>query len=139
LTTEIEPITGKTAYNKLKIKGKQTYMITDKYPTIPQWWLHGIQIFLLKLLILGIELIIGLIMSLNEALSVLNTDIQVSQEEGSVLWEVIISINLSKKSVYLHLPYSERFPRYSSFTVHYTDEQHATPAVSTINTGISTW
>jgi hypothetical protein len=33
--------------------------------------------------------------------------------------------NSKQKSVYLHVSYSERFPRWSYFTVHCTDEQHA--------------
>jgi hypothetical protein len=37
--------------------------------------------------------------------------------------------NSKQKSVYVHVSYSERFPRYSYFTVQYTvhctDEQHA--------------
>jgi hypothetical protein len=35
----------------------------------------------------------------------------VSQEESSVLWEVIISVILSDESVYVHVSYSERFLR----------------------------
>jgi hypothetical protein len=46
----------------------------------------------------------------------------------SIFWEVIVSVILSKKSVYVHVSYSERFPRQSYFTlqytVHCTDEQH---------------
>jgi hypothetical protein len=53
---------------------------------------------------------------------------RVSQEEGSIYWEVIASVILNKK-VYMYVSYSERFPRYSYFTVQYTvhctDEQHA--------------
>jgi hypothetical protein len=39
----------------------------------------------------------------------------VSQEERSIFWEVIVSVILSK-IVYVHVSYSERFPRYSYFT-----------------------
>jgi hypothetical protein len=35
---------------------------------------------------------------------------RVSQEERSIFWEVMISVILSKKSVYAHVSYSERFP-----------------------------
>jgi hypothetical protein len=46
------------------------------------------------------------------------------------IWEVIVSVFLRKKrSVYVHVSYSERFPRESYVTVEYrlysTDEQHA--------------
>jgi hypothetical protein len=47
------------------------------------------------------------------------------QEERSIFWEVIVS---KQKSVYVHVSYSERFPRYSYFTVQYIvhcTEQHA--------------
>jgi Leu/Phe-tRNA-protein transferase len=37
------------------------------------------------------------------------------QEERSIFWDVTISVILS--SVFVHLSYSERFPRYSYFTV----------------------
>jgi hypothetical protein len=51
-----------------------------------------------------------------------------SQEERSVLWEAIVSVILSEKSVYVHVSYSERFPRKRYFTVQYTThcthEQH---------------
>jgi hypothetical protein len=33
----------------------------------------------------------------------------VSQKERSIFWEIIISVILSKKSVYVHVFYSERF------------------------------
>jgi hypothetical protein len=36
---------------------------------------------------------------------------RMSPEEMSVLWEVIVSVILSKKNVYVHVSYSERFPR----------------------------
>jgi hypothetical protein len=36
---------------------------------------------------------------------------RVSQEERSVFWKVIVSVILSKKIVYVHVSYSERFPR----------------------------
>jgi hypothetical protein len=36
---------------------------------------------------------------------------RVYQEERSVFWEVIVSVVLSKKKVYIHVSYSERFPR----------------------------
>jgi hypothetical protein len=52
-----------------------------------------------------------------------------SQKESSLFWEVIISVILSKKSVYIHVSYWERCPKESYFTVQYTvrctDEQHA--------------
>jgi hypothetical protein len=35
----------------------------------------------------------------------------VSQEERSIFWEVIVSVILSKRSVYVHVSYSKRFPR----------------------------
>jgi hypothetical protein len=50
------------------------------------------------------------------------------QDERSILWEVIVSVIQRKKSVYVHVSYSERFPRWNYFTVQYTyctDEQQA--------------
>ena len=35
----------------------------------------------------------------------------VSQEERSIFWEVIVAVILSKKTLYEHVSYSERFPR----------------------------
>jgi hypothetical protein len=34
-------------------------------------------------------------------------------------------VHCKQKNVYVHMPYSERFPRYSYFTVQCTDQQHA--------------
>jgi hypothetical protein len=56
-----------------------------------------------------------------------------SQEERSVFWEGIVSAILSKKKgVYVHVFYSERFPRWNYFTVQYsvccTDEKHIMPS-----------
>jgi hypothetical protein len=42
---------------------------------------------------------------------------RVSQEEISIFWEVTVSVILSNKNVYVRVSYSERFPRYSYFTV----------------------
>jgi hypothetical protein len=39
---------------------------------------------------------------------------RVSQEERTIFWEVIVSLILSKKTLYEHVSYSERFPRYES-------------------------
>jgi hypothetical protein len=39
----------------------------------------------------------------------LGSSIRVSQEERSIFWEVIVSVILSKKSVYVHVSYSELF------------------------------
>ena len=42
---------------------------------------------------------------------------RMSQEERSIFWEVIVSVILSKKPLYEHVSYSERFPRYRRLTV----------------------
>ena len=41
---------------------------------------------------------------------------RVSQKERSIFLEVKVSVILSKKSLYEHVSYSERFPRYSHLT-----------------------
>jgi hypothetical protein len=55
---------------------------------------------------------------------------RVFQVERSVFLEVIVSVTLSK-IVYIHVSYSEWFPRCSYFTAHYTvhctDKQHTMP------------
>jgi hypothetical protein len=38
------------------------------------------------------------------------------REGRSIFWEVIVSVILSKKTLYEHVSYSERFPRYSHLT-----------------------
>jgi hypothetical protein len=38
---------------------------------------------------------------------------RMSHEERSIFWEVTVSVILSKKSVYVHVSYSEQFPRQS--------------------------
>jgi hypothetical protein len=49
---------------------------------------------------------------------------RMSQEERSAFWKVIILVILSKK-VYVHVSYSEQFPRFTvQYTVHYADKQH---------------
>jgi hypothetical protein len=45
--------------------------------------------------------------------------IHMAQGERSIFWEAIVSVILSKKCVYVHVTYSERFPRYSYFTVQF--------------------
>jgi hypothetical protein len=42
---------------------------------------------------------------------------RVSQKERSVFWEVIVLVILSKKTLYEHVSYSERFPRYNHLNV----------------------
>jgi hypothetical protein len=41
---------------------------------------------------------------------------RVSEEERSIFWEVIVSVILTK-TVYVHVSYSELFPRYNYFTI----------------------
>jgi hypothetical protein len=36
---------------------------------------------------------------------------KVSQEERAIFWEVIVSVILSKKGLYVHMFYSEGFPK----------------------------
>jgi hypothetical protein len=55
----------------------------------------------------------------------------VSQEEMSIFWEVIVSVILRKNTVYVHVSYSERFPRYSYFPVQYTVQTSNTPCPHT--------
>jgi hypothetical protein len=63
---------------------------------------------------------------------------RVSQEGRSIFWEVIVSVILSE-TVYMHMSYSERFPRQSYFTVQYTvhctDEQHTMLSRVTLSKG----
>jgi hypothetical protein len=54
----------------------------------------------------------------------------VSQKERSVFCEVIVSVILSKKSVYVHVSYSERFPNFHC-TAHCTLYRRATRHVLT--------
>jgi hypothetical protein len=41
---------------------------------------------------------------------------RVSQEERSIFWEVKVSVILRKKTLYEHVSYSKRFPRWSHFS-----------------------
>jgi hypothetical protein len=41
---------------------------------------------------------------------------RMSQEERTIFWEVIVWVILSKKTLYEHVSYSERFPRYNHFS-----------------------
>jgi hypothetical protein len=77
---------------------------------------HGSQVKLILCLVRGMSLAFKLILTM-EVIVMSTMCIQVSQEEKSVFWEVIVSAILSNNMSNIHVPFSERFQRWSYVTV----------------------